>query len=355
MSSKQQSEVKVGSEAPANARGGQTLCPKCFDLVAYGHVCPEPDCPLSDEPESGLESKVYPELARANVMRMRGEYKLARDTCLSLLKQYPGNVDAHTLLGDIEAEEGDLVHAAQWYEMALDLRPESEVDARKLEAIRQRIQDREARQTAQQLGLPTTRPRAMLFAGVAILVVVASVAIAFVLGNRMQDSAAPRREIITTPIDAGKVEEKEPTSPPKIEPDVSPPIAAPAPSPESSPPPLAEDVALLTRLKADIPEGARLVSASQDPRDKSIQVTARADPGLEPRELAALLGVGVLDASPDCRRVTLRLVDPTALVLVADVRREAAEASREAIGDLGFGRHNREALQGVLTDVWPAQ
>ncbi|HRI43277.1 MAG TPA: tetratricopeptide repeat protein [Fimbriimonadaceae bacterium] len=325
-------------------------------MVALGHVCDEADCPLAEEPETGPESKVYPELAKANVLRMRGEYKLARDTCLSLLKRYPGNVDAHTLLGDIEAEEGDLVHAAQWYEMALDLRPESEADARKLEAIRQRIQDREARQTAQQLGLPTTKPRAMLFAAVAIVVVLASVSTAFLLGNRMRESNPTKREVITTPIQAGTPEENVASiSAPENKTEITPPAPTPTPIPESATLPTTEDASLLARLRTEAIEGARLTAAEQDPRDKSIEITARADQVGDLRELAALLGVSILDRASESRKVTIRLTDQGALVLVADVPREAVDGAREAIGDLGAGRYNKEALIGVLTDVWPTQ
>lgn len=356
MSSKQPNVARGDLEVPAESRVGHSLCPKCFEMVAMGQPCDEPDCPLAEEPESGPESKVYPELAKANVLRMRGEYKLARDTCLSLLKRYPGNVDAHTLLGDIEAEEGDLVHAAQWYEMALDLRPESEADARKLEAIRQRIQDREARQTAQQLGLPTTKPRALLFAAVAIVVVLASVATAFVLGNRLRGSSPTKREIITTPIQAGPPEDTAAGVPaPESKTEVAPPAPTTAPVTEPTTSPITEDANLLARLKAEAIEGARLTAAEQDPRDESIEVTARADQVGDLRELAALLGVSILDRTPESRKVTIRLTDQGALVFVADVPREVVDGAREAIGDLGAGRYNKEALIGVLTDVWPTQ
>lgn len=340
-------------EVPADAKVGRALCPKCFEMVAAGHVCTEPDCPLEAEPESGPEAKVYPELAKANVLRMRGEYKLARDTCLSLLRQYPNNADAHTLLGDIEAEEGDLVHAAQWYEMALDLRPESEVAAQKLARLRQRIQDREARETAQQLGLPTTRPRALVFAGLAIVLVLGSIITAFVLGGRMREPGARKREVMTAPIQAA-VPVADPT--PKAEAESRSEVPVPPPVPTAtpeSPPAVAEEVTLLARLQEEIVEGSRLLAARQDPRDKSIEVTARADQANDLRELAALVGVSILDRHADSKRVTVRLSDRNALVLVADVQREIVEASREAIGDIASGHHNKDALLGVLTNVWP--
>jgi len=41
------------------------------------------------------------ELARANLLRLRGDYLAAEAECLKVLRQFPNNAGAHTLLGEI--------------------------------------------------------------------------------------------------------------------------------------------------------------------------------------------------------------------------------------------------------------
>lgn len=327
---------------------GRELCPKCFETRAVAASCVDPSCPFSGDVEAEAAATIYPELAKANLMRMRGEYKLARDTCLALLKRFPNNADAHTLLGDIEAEEGDLDHAAQWYEMALDLRPESESDQHKLEVIRRRIAEREAMTTAQQLGLPTTRSRAMVY-GVLIAVFIVLVGVtAFILGDRSRARRGPTPPPITTPIEIGKRRtEPDRTEPPQ-------PIAREHPSPTPTPPagPI-EDQSLTQRLTAECAEGRRIVSAVQDPRDRSVAITAAVDDGASEREVAALIGVSALQRTPATSRVTVRIMRSGELAFVADVTRAAVDQAVERIGDLSEGQYDREALLSTLSATWP--
>lgn len=351
-------EERGALEVPDALKGGQDLCPKCFEMVAVnGPGCMDPDCPMADDLEAGPDSTVYPELAKANLYRMRGEYKLARDTCLSLLKRYPNNADAHTLLGDIEAEEGDLVHAAEWYEMALDLKPEAEMARAKLDALKKRMKDHEVATTAEQLGLPTSRPRALVFASVIVVFIVLVGAVAFALGDRLRARRQPAPAAVTTPIEfaADTTATTKAADTPVVE--KTAPVEPEAREVESTPPVVTgpvEDIDLQRRLSAQCVEGSRILFASEDPRDKTLTLTATAgNAGEDDREIAALLGVSALEQATGAPRVIVRLMHGNELAFMADVTRETMTAARSQIGELGIGKHDREALVAVLSNVWP--
>ena len=83
----------------------------------------------------GSDSLVYPEVARANLLRLRGDFAEAEKVCLTILKRFPNNPAAHGMMGDLSFETGKLDTARQWYEMALDLTPGDEGIRRKLAAV----------------------------------------------------------------------------------------------------------------------------------------------------------------------------------------------------------------------------
>src|SRR5438477_12288189 len=99
-------------------------CDKCFNTLPPGAAtCPECGAPVKDATTADSEAVVYPELARANLARMRGDYKQAEDQLLSVLKRFPNNPSANEMLGDLAAEREDYPHAVQRDEMALDIVP----------------------------------------------------------------------------------------------------------------------------------------------------------------------------------------------------------------------------------------
>jgi hypothetical protein len=61
------------------------------------------------------------ELARVNLLRIRGDVSSSKTLCLSILKRFPESIDAHVMMGDLHAEQADLGPAAEWYSLALDL------------------------------------------------------------------------------------------------------------------------------------------------------------------------------------------------------------------------------------------
>lgn len=157
------------------------LCSKCFATVeAEAPFCPE--CGVSMTSSDGSDAEIYPMLARANLLRMRGEYGQAEAVCLKILKRFPNNATANTLLGDICGERGDLEQSAQWYEMALEVIPDSSVDKQKLAAVRQRIHERDTAATADQIGIPGKTHSAVVPVLLAVALMAAIALAAYFLG-----------------------------------------------------------------------------------------------------------------------------------------------------------------------------
>lgn len=74
-------------------------------------------------------------LAQANLHRMRGQWDEAIAVCMDAMRIAPNNPTAHSLLGDIYSDQGNLDEAIRWYCMALDLRPGSLSDRAKLSQL----------------------------------------------------------------------------------------------------------------------------------------------------------------------------------------------------------------------------
>ncbi len=181
-------EVKADLAAPGNR--DQVLCEKCFAFMpADAEFCAECGAPLKDAPGvAGSDAEVYPELAKANVLRMRKEFKPAEDICLAILRRYPNNVSANTLLGDIAAERGELEQAVEWYELSLDIVPDSVEVTQKLEALRQELSTRQTQATVQTLGIPQKQAPIGLYAMILLLVVAFGVA-GVILSNKKSSGA----------------------------------------------------------------------------------------------------------------------------------------------------------------------
>jgi len=149
---------------------------------------------------TGVDATIYPELAQANLLRMRHKIKEAEDLCLSVLRRYPHNPTANTLMGDIAVEKGELEHAAQWYELALDIEPDSLSDRHKLASVRHQIETREVSTTAEQLGLPDEKPKTTLIATAAIAGLVLLGIIAYALAHTRSSAASTPQSNIDGPL-----------------------------------------------------------------------------------------------------------------------------------------------------------
>jgi hypothetical protein len=115
-----------------------TNCPDCGQAVAEGSafccLCGgrvrTETRPAPGQPE--VSADVRPLLARANLLRVRGQWEAAAEQCAEVLRLDPRNAAAHSLLGEIYDNQGYLDRAIRWYSEALELDPANVADRAKL-------------------------------------------------------------------------------------------------------------------------------------------------------------------------------------------------------------------------------
>jgi tetratricopeptide (TPR) repeat protein len=239
----------------------KVFCEKCFAVVAKSaEFCPECGAPMqAGTPANSSDSEVHAELAQANLHRMRGEYKQAEDLCLGILRRYPNNASANTLLGDIASARGELEQAAEWYELALDIVPDSKEDREKLEQVKAQIAQKQRVQAVAQVevasGVPTKRSP--------IPAIAAGVVLAMVAGAAGFAAFGPKDKVAEKPKETNPLELKDP---PKESP-----IKTPS-EPEKANP-AADHEALSNRIAdAAQVDRAKVVAFSVDVKDKSIRI-----------------------------------------------------------------------------------
>lgn len=300
-------------------------CERCQTAVpADSRVCPECGAPLVPGARADIPQDVHHELARANLLRVRGEFDEAESLCLAVLRRYPNSAPTHTLLGDIADDRDDLEQAERWYDLALDLDPSSAGDRRKLEDVRSRRHVSDAETTEEQIGLPPPRTIPwfnIALAGFALLSFVGAAYIGFARKD------TPRaKSSVTTPIQApadSVAANKPETAPPEATqaPETMP-ETTPAPVPTPTPPQGSqEDETIRGLLAQRSPVGANLISAQNDPRAKVLTLTFSFRNEDDPRHIAAEMGKSALESNLETQVVVVRGVKDGRLSYVADVPR----------------------------------
>jgi len=213
------------------------VCTKCFaEIPDTSAFCMECGARLREDTidplyAEGSDREVYPEIARANLLRMKGQYEQAVEVCLGILKRYPSNETAHALLGDIYADQGKLTDAIQWYELLVDLAPANPIYRAKLDNLR-------SLQTAQQVQIsgsspasavsaPPTRVWVYVLGGLLVLILITT---AFVAGRRMALGTTDQMASATIPPSSSG------SAHPPDQPAVAPPTV-PEPNTENTPMP----------------------------------------------------------------------------------------------------------------------
>jgi len=170
-----------------------THCPECGLPVTSGT-----DDPLLIAEEERL---VNPRLAHANLLRMRGQWEEAMRVCADVLRQFPSNVHAHALMGDIYRDQGNLEEAAQWYKLALDLAPDSAVDRRRLEQVQQELELRQKAQSqSREVEHLQKQARALRIFSASVLgiAVLIAIGITWAFQHRLSQAAGDGAVSITT-------------------------------------------------------------------------------------------------------------------------------------------------------------
>lgn len=317
------------------------------------------------EVQDPTEEEAQRELGFANLSRMRGDYHAATAQCLSLLKRKPDQLDAHTLLGDINAEQGDLEQAAQWYELALDLNRDSITDQKKLQVTRERMKEREAAATAQSLGLPSGQQKLRVYIAGFVAAIILLGFGAYLVGQRSVSRHLPTDEGLTkvaplegsSAVDVGVKSGKSKiglesgtVSETTTGPATNSPTTGTAP--ERNPLLVTEeDKALMALISPKMGDTAHLLTASFDPRLKQSTVSFQIKAEDDERKVAAEVAKITLDASPETSLVVLRAVRSEHLVFMADVTRTKLIESQAPT----FAQQNTGAdawINFVLTNEW---
>jgi hypothetical protein len=214
------------------------ICPKCFaEIPDVSAFCLECGARIKEDAldplyAEGSDREVYPELARANLLRMQGNYEEAIDVCRRILGRFPSNETVHALLGDIYADQGKFEDAIQWYELLVELAPSNAHYMAKLHNLRAMY----AAQVAPpppvaEPEMKPAKPKAFayaLFGLLALILVVAS----FVAGARLNAI----RQTAAEPIKSaqGAISPAPPTEPVRIPPP-APTDSTPSPAPSPAP------------------------------------------------------------------------------------------------------------------------
>jgi len=310
----------------------------------------------AQESEELMSTTFDADLARANLLRMRAEYRKAEEICIGILKTYPNSAATHTLLGDIYSDQGLLEQAAQWYELSLDLDPSSWSDKQKLEDVREQIKERDHISSVEQLGLPEAhRVTPTWFAvGAAVFLIFAAGFGYAIRYGRLSNSGempvirTPIRAvadnavsaIVTTDISATKPPTQTQTS-----------IASNSDDQTASGR-ANEDRALMARVVEKSPVGSHLKDLVQDPRIKLTTLTYAIGDGDDQRTIGAELAKSLLELSPDSQMVTIRAMRDDKLVYMADVPR--TKYADTLTDDWQQKAASSDAwISYVLTNEWP--
>ncbi len=176
------------------------LCDKCFALLDENDLyCKECGASVAEGVE-GSDSIVYPEIARANLARLRGEMEEAERICRTILKQYPNNVSAHILLGDLCFDANNLEEACQWYDLALGLAPENSMLAKKLARATELLEAQREKDATDELTVTDSKSHIWASVGV-VVAILAFGALAFWYGKMRAQDQYEASLVNTEPID----------------------------------------------------------------------------------------------------------------------------------------------------------
>lgn len=327
------------------------ICDRCFASVKGGaEFCPECGAPLGSAPAEGSDAAIYPELARVNLLRMRGDGKAAIDQCRSILRKFPNNVTANQLLGDLCSESGDLEQAKEWYELALDIAPKHAQIQQKLTDVKQRLERNETQGLVEQLGLPKEKSRSGWIAlGLAALVIAVG-AVAYILGTKKPAtnvSGAPKQTSFNAPTltQPGGPQDESPATTPEV---------GTKPPAEFVEPNSAEELSLRNLLAQRSANGGKIMALASDPRTGALILTFRIEEGDDQRLVAAELATTALENSPSTRLVTLRGISGSSLAYMADVRRETYEETKQETWRQQNGIEASVIARHILSQEWPA-
>lgn len=331
---------------------GSLFCDKCFTNVPKeSEFCPNCGAPLNARPgHDGTDPTVYPKLAEANLLRMRKQYKNAEDVCLSILRQFPNNIAANVLLGDIAAERGDIAQAAEWYELALDIDTQAPNVQEKLNAVREKREHEEVATTAEQLGLPVEKPKTALIAAIAIAAILIVGVLAYWAYRTSQQGSSTPQNQVDKPVVVGN-------TPPPVPPEKTT-SGTTGSTGNQDQPPTTKDAELKKVLGSNLTDKDYLLNAWYDQALNGITVTYMAASDKDVRALGANIAIdafGILKDKLDrtIDQVQIKAVKDSEVVYSAIVKRSDYETTQTKEWQEAHKDDKEKALLNVLlTNEW---
>lgn len=278
-------------------------------IAGTNDFCPECGYTLGGGGE-GSDTAVYQDLAQANLARMRGEKQGAIDQCLKVLREYPNNVTAHSLLGEIYMEHGELKQAAEWFEMALDLDPRAAREQQLLDKVRKQMEDSDTKATLQQLEVKPKSGLTLLWASMVGLILIVGAASYFIgknnSGAKSLSTQNKPAEPIRIPAQTNPTKTPEVTNPGSLTPGL-----------------LTEDQAALTMIKTNASLSNLILSVVVNPEFEEVILTGNAEAEVPFESTALVLASDVFVNRGSTRKATIRLVEGGKLVFVGSIGRDA--------------------------------
>jgi hypothetical protein len=276
------------------------------------------------------------DLAKVNLLRIRGDFSSAKTLCLSILKRYPESVDAHVMMGDLHSEQAELAPAAEWYSLALDLDPKAPSVAVKLARVQAGLDITKQAVSSRALIQIGKKTSPWLFvAALASALSIGSIAYIAGLKNPPNQSGNYVREKISAPptnaspqvpilgsgsnsVQLPPVEQK---SPPKS--DITPVKESPKENKGNIPNGLvSQDQTLFDQIYQKTTYSKNLISILTDPRSQSMIITYSVKEGEHGRYIGAILADVAMEYDTKALQVTVRGVRNGLLSYMADVPKE---------------------------------
>lgn len=328
---------------------GSIFCEKCFTPSPKGsEFCLNCGAALTSKPGAeGSDVAVYPKLAQVNLLRMRGRFKEAEETCLAILHQYPHNLSANILMGDLASEQGHLDQAVEWYELALDIEPENSSLQGKLEAAKAKKDETVVQTIVQELGLPDEKPKTLMITlvSIAAILILAFLAwFAYRSAKTSTDVSLGNKPIYLTDTTAGATGTTGTTS------------QSPAGTTgEQKDQPASEDDTTLTKLLASKSSEAEYVVDARFDLGAGITITYNAPSDKDEREIGAKLATESFalvkdNMNRDINQANLRAVRDRKLYYSATVTREDYQATQSTDWQNAHKDDLDAFLKAVLTN-----
>ncbi|MEN6371063.1 MAG: tetratricopeptide repeat protein [Armatimonadota bacterium] len=322
------------------------FCPKCGQSLRNG----------TDDDLSRAVSQL---LAEASLNRTKGELDAALDKCTEALKLMPDNPDTYSLLGDIYESKGNFEEAVKWYQMAIDIKPKSSLDAAKLEQVEALLQKSRQERMENITGgwllgdtkRNTSLSRIVSFSVIAVLVLAVFGMTSLFMKYRAEQSK-PAEKPPHTEQTAVKHQEEMQTPPPPTSTEADPQVIARPIAEQRILTSLATNPAILSHKL--IMEDVRF-----DPRTEVLTLTIRLSGSKKPLTRASMLKYAAIAASatfaasPSTARVEIRsLVEYQTKISPREPKLELITDVTRHISGLDLSHVSAKQLEKSFARTW---